>query len=188
MSKSPRDLLSLEDFKAEFVPLEFLFPAIPGEHSLECSKEESLGALHSSFFCWFFLLPGVLGPWDCVWSAPGSGGDAHARLALAPHPLCPPTPALCCPVFCRYSSRIHVNSYNSHSSAPFCDPAEGNQDSFELSGGVFCEITEIMTKKCSFNRVLGKTFQGELCWCDYNCWRTMEGWNLVKSGLEPSPI
>lgn len=81
-------ILALEYFKAEFAPLEFLSPAIPGEHSLECSKEEALGALHSSFFSVGFPSCRCSGPlgqclkcsWQWWWCPRSAGAGSSSSL------------------------------------------------------------------------------------------------------------
>lgn len=75
---------------------------------------------HSDSHLWLFLFPlaGLLGHWDCVWSPSRGAGDAHSWLAVAPRSFCPPTFALRCPMFCRYSFKDEYMFHQSTTSLP----------------------------------------------------------------------
>ena len=74
---------------------------MPSCHMLSMQPCSALQCGHHELF--LFPLSGLLGYWNCVWSPPSSAGDAHSWLAVASHSFCPPTFALRCPMFCRYS-------------------------------------------------------------------------------------
>lgn len=154
------------------------------------SERCKAGGLKSTSRLWLFLFPlaGLLGHWDGVWSPPSSGGDAHAWLALASRSFCPPSSALRCPVFCRYS--VKDKSMFHHFSTWSCKVTEGNQGGFKLSVGVFFETAEIVAKVLLFQQGSTENLPKRAGSVWLSLLEDNGGLGLyeTKSGLETSPV